>query len=178
MATWVAIPQGMVEEHIRWHNETAPYGKAGRRVFAMGLPGSGEEFLDWHGDYFSRYAKWRRQKGLKPIPAWEDLPSRIGKAAGLREGWSPLDLTSYQSVDAVGIAIESEMHWLVHQGASSHFDDPVLRTSASPLSPHFWSFLGLILLWREEWEEHHMVQSQPAAVLPSEFYLQFWGWMV
>ena len=154
MSAWVKIPKRMVEEHIRWHNQEGRSLAGGRRV-PMGEPGSGEEFLNWHAGFLQRYLRWRLRNGLPPLRSWTRIPRAVVTAGEIAPGWNPPDMAAYHTLDALGLAVESTVHWAMNQGAAIAYKEPVLGTSASPLSLYFWRLLGLVDGWRGRWLAAH-----------------------
>ena len=164
MGAWVRVPQRMVEEHIRWHNtEGSPPG--GGRGISMGEPGSGEEFLNWHADFFQRYLRWRRRKGLPPIRPWTRMPRAVASAGKIGADWNPPNVAAYPTLDAFGLAVESTVHWAMHEGAAIAYGEPILGTSASPLSLYFWRLLGLVDSWRRRWVAEHRRRGSSVTVV-------------
>src|SRR5262245_23871274 len=53
----------LLMEHSSWHMN-AP--SSGGRRFAMGQPGSGTEFLDFHHDFMRRALNWYNEHGGDP----------------------------------------------------------------------------------------------------------------
>ncbi len=154
MGTWVRIPQRVVEEHIRWHNVEGDSSPGGRGI-PMGEPGSGEEFLTWHAAYLERYMRWRRRNGLLPIRPWTRLPRAVVSTGEIAHAWNPPDLAAYPTLDALGLTVESTVHWAMNQGAVAVYKEPILGTSASPLSVYFWRLQGLVETWRRRWLAIH-----------------------
>ena len=152
MEAWVQIPERVVDEHIRWHENEGQPEHGGRRS-RRGEAGSGQEFLEWHADYLKRYQQWRRANGLAKITPWRRLPKRVLAGGAIPSQLNPPDLPSYPSLDALGMALESLAHAILHAGVATSYSDPALGTFASPLSISFWKLHGLIESWRRRWNE-------------------------
>ena len=154
---------------IRWLQPGNP-SRGGRtinpwRAPGIGpLPGSGAEFLNWHGGYIERFNKWvtslpaNEQPDQASIQPWTAIP--MGFQMGML-GWNQelsnqeqrlRDMSNFATLDDLGIFLE----WGLHGAVARMFDESVIMTLTSPRSTYFWQLHGLIENWRQRW----IAQSQ------------------
>lgn len=147
----VNIPQSMITEHVSWHTKPGKPNQGGRAI-PVGQPGSGEEFLNWHKGFISRYKKWRKQNGEPAIKAWSKIPSELNP---IPPNLSTIDVTTFNTLDSFGMFLEGGVHAVLHNRAASVYHEPVLASYESPRSSYFWKLHGLIDKWRKDWVKAH-----------------------
>ncbi len=171
MSIILNIPQAMITEHENWHMRPGNPAGGGRRINPWPptgggpIPGSGEEFLNWHGGYLDRFNAWVESLAANERPAeasirpWTTIPT--GFKMGML-GWNlrlsneeqrVQDMSNFGTLDELGRFLEWSLHGFLHSAASGMFNEPVLMSFESPRSTYFWQLHGLIEHWRQQWIE-------------------------
>lgn len=147
----VNIPQSMITEHVNWHTKPGKPNQGGRAI-PGGQLGSGEEFLNWHKGFISRYKKWRKQNGEPAIKAWSKIPAALNP---IPPNLNPPNVMAFNTLDSFGIFLEGGVHVTLHNRASVVYNEPILGSFESPRSLYFWKLHGLIDKWRKDWVKAH-----------------------
>ena len=163
----------MIDEHVAWHAFPGNPSAGGRSIDpfprngAGPAPGSGEEFLVWHGGFVERFHEWVESlpEDQRPpaniISPWEEIPqmlkmSMLGWRARLANEERDLsDMSNFETLDELGQFLEWSLHGFLHNAASGMWREQILLSFESPRSTYFWQLHGLIDRWREQWVEYH-----------------------
>lgn len=145
----VAVSQKLIDDHVNWH--TKKHEQGGRKI-PQGQIGSGEEFLNWHKGFISRYRRWCKQNSKPVIEPWSKIPSELKPVPS---NINRLNLQAFDTLDDFGIFLESGVHILLHDRAAGVYNEPILRSFESPRSSYFWKLHGLIDQWRKNWINTH-----------------------
>jgi hypothetical protein len=162
MPTIANFPTAFHDEHHAWH--TGAHAGFPVRKFQRGSPGSGSEFLAFHGNYMSKVLAWYLdQPGAdrNAVSAWTGVPSVLKTSAlGWTSQWANDEAKlaapagQFASRDALGIFIEAGIHnQFLHDATAKHFNEPdVADIMKSPSSTYFYKIHGLVQHWWLLWE--------------------------
>ena len=151
----------LMNRHMGWHGDPMANSMGfPKRSIPMGNPGSGSEFLTFHGTFINDFFTWNNSHGV-PISTsllspWITLPPEIKsqenatyQAADLR---ITTNLPAFTSADQMGIFIEGGIHNnFLHSAAASAYGEPILNTFNSPKSTYFYQLHGWINYWWHKW---------------------------
>ena len=160
-------------KHHAWH--TFPGGAHGfpSRQFAMGTPGSGHEFLQFHSDLMNQFFAWNNVNNAASaadLAAWTAIPLELklpetgwpnpgfnGNLADA-EGRINSNLPPFATDDELGIHIETTIHNWIHGAvaASSILNLPaaekdIIANLHSVQSTYFYKIHGLVQYWWNRW---------------------------
>lgn len=143
---YVVSNPGVLATHSNWHMLG--------RTFPLGVPGSGDEFLQFHRSLLNPFRTWLANNGHSSLTSWIASLTQIPNNPGLRATYtndrqvltgtrSQLQAT-FATRDALGVFIEGRIHGIVHSafasvsnggnGIDPRFADPM----RAPESIRFW----------------------------------------
>lgn len=164
------IPDEMIEEHVRWHTREGNPADGGRSIVPWlpgrvePTPGSGEEFLVWHGGYISRFMGWvdslpeAERPDRTTIAPWTSIPAgfKMGmlgwNQSRAREELLLQDMANFGTHDELGRFLEWGLHGFLHSAAAGMFNESIIMSWESPRSTYFWQLHGLIEYWSQTWK--------------------------
>ena len=156
----------LMNKHMAWHGMTGLGFPA--RSIPQGSPGSGLEFLTFHGQFLNDFFNWNASHG-SPIASsvlipWTSVPA-ILKTSAL--GWNATKQASenrinsnspvFANADALGIEIESKIHNWIHGAVGSSSlpmdagEPSVIASLGSPQSSYFYNIHGWVNYWWHHW---------------------------
>jgi hypothetical protein len=160
------VLMNLMNQHMGWHGDPTANGMGfPQRAIPMGQPGSGLEFLTFHGNFINNFFNWNNSHGdpiaLAMLQAWITLPPEIKAQPGYATppNWSTADAritsnspTPFTGSDDFGIYVEGGIHnQFLHRAAAAAYGEPILNTFSSPKSTHFYQLHGWINYWWQHW---------------------------
>ena len=160
------------DKHHAWH--TFPGGAHGypSRQFAMGTPGSGHEFLQFHSDLMNQFFAWNSVNhgaSASDLAAWTAVPAELklpetgwpnpfGTNLADAEARINSNVPPFANDDELGIHIETTIHNWIHGAvaASSILALPAAEKTIisgfhSVQSTYFYKIHGLVQFWWNRW---------------------------
>jgi hypothetical protein len=162
----------IMDKHHAWHTPGGAHGYPSRQ-FAMGTPGSGLEFLQFHKDVINQFFAWNNvyhAASAADIARWTGVPAELklpetgwpnpGFGTDLAVAEARIDSNSppFSSADELGVHIETTIHNWIHGAvaASSIFNLPpaekdIISHFHSVQSTYFYKIHGMIQFWWDRW---------------------------
>lgn len=147
------FPDGLLEEHKRWHHERHNVNKE-RPPSGYGLA-----FLQFHRGFIRRALSWYYRNGYNPslVEAWVSVPEGIRTSPCYNQEAEARILNrpeSFARADELGRFIEaSGIHGCIHDQAARLYGDPELNDfDLAPRHTEFYNIHGMIDRWYQNWE--------------------------